>query len=97
MFDPAHLSVKATHLGVVIGGLIFGLGFGGVGAFLFSMSYGWLADKGFFDVLNLGKLTLFHVSDKYPSVFKMGYGGLAIVGVIFITVAIILPIKGLKK
>ena len=97
LFDPAHLSVKATHLGVVIGGLIFGLGFGGVGAFLFSMSYGWLADKGFFDVLNLGKLTLFHVSDKYPSVFKMGYGGLAIVGVIFITVAIILPIKGLKK
>ena len=83
LFDPAHLSVKATHLGVVIGGLIFGLGFGGVGtcpgtcvagamtggfkkaisavlgglvgAFLFSMSYGWLADKGFFDVLNLGK------------------------------------------
>ena len=125
LFDPAHLSVKATHLGVVIGGLIFGLGFGGVGtcpgtcvagamtggfkkaisavlgglvgAFLFSMSYGWLADKGFFDVLNLGKLTLFQVSDKYPSVFKMGYGGLAIVGVIFITVAIILPIKGLKK
>lgn len=125
LFDPAHLSVKATHLGVVIGGLIFGLGFGGVGtcpgtcvagamtggfkkaisavlgglvgAFLFSMSYGWLADKGFFDVLNLGKLTLFHVSDKYPSVFKMGYGGLAIVGVIFIAVAIILPIKGLKK
>ena len=97
LFDPAHLSVKATHLGVVIGGLIFGLGFGGVGAFLFSMSYGWLADKGFFAVLNLGKLTLFHVSDKYPSVFKMGYGGLAIVGVIFITVAIILPIKGLKK
>ena len=97
LFDPAHLSVKATHLGVVIGGLIFGLGFGGGGAFLFSMSYGWLADKGFFDVLNLGKLTLFHVSDKYPSVFKMGYGGLAIVGVIFITVAIILPIKGLKK
>ena len=124
-FDPAHLSVKATHLGVVIGGLIFGLGFGGVGtcpgtcvagamtggfkkaisavlgglvgAFLFSMSYGWLADKGFFDVLNIGKLTLFHVSDKYPSVFKMGYGGLAIVGVIFITVAIILPIKRLKK
>ena len=26
-FDPAHLNVKATHLGVVIGGLIFGLGF----------------------------------------------------------------------
>ena len=97
LFDPAHLSVKATHLGVVIGGLIFGLGFGGVGAFLFSMSYGWLADKGFFDVLNLGKLTLFHVSDKYPSVFKMGYGGLAIVGVIFIAIALILPIKGLKK
>ena len=30
-FDVSHLSVKPLHLGVVIGGLIFGLGFGSVG------------------------------------------------------------------
>ena len=101
LFDPAVGTCPGTCVaGAMTGGFkkaISAVLGGLVGAFLFSMSYGWLADKGFFDVLNLGKLTLFHVSDKYPSVFKMGYGGLAIVGVIFITVAIILPIKGLKK
>lgn len=27
LLDPGHLSVKATHLGVLLGGLIFGVGF----------------------------------------------------------------------
>lgn len=32
MFDISHLSVKGTNLGVVLGGMIFGLGFGLVGS-----------------------------------------------------------------
>ncbi|MEF9958701.1 MAG: YeeE/YedE thiosulfate transporter family protein, partial [Niameybacter sp.] len=31
LFDITHLSIKETHLGVLVGGLIFGLGFGGLG------------------------------------------------------------------
>lgn len=31
IFDISHLSVKTTHLGVVVGGLIFGVGFGWAG------------------------------------------------------------------
>lgn len=42
-----------------------------VGDFLFTISYSWLADQGFFEVFNLGKLTLFHLSDKSPSVLKL--------------------------
>ena len=30
--DRAHLSVKTMHLGVIIGGLLFGVGFGMVGS-----------------------------------------------------------------
>lgn len=125
LFDVTHLSIKTTHLGVVIGGLIFGIGFGSVGtcpgtcvagamtggfkkaisailgglvgAFLFSMSYGWLSDMGLFSVFNLGKLTLFHVSDKYPSVFNIGYGGLAVVGILFVVMGILIPVKPIKK
>lgn len=32
IFDISHLSVKTTHFGVLVGGLIFGLGFGLVGS-----------------------------------------------------------------
>lgn len=32
IFDLSHLSVKATNLGVLIGGLIFGIGFGWIGS-----------------------------------------------------------------
>lgn len=31
IFDATHLSIKTLHLGVIIGGLIFGIGFGAVG------------------------------------------------------------------
>lgn len=68
-----------------------------VGAFLFSISYSWLADQGFFEVFNLGKFTLFHLSDKYPSVFQIGYIGLAVMGVVFMAVAMTLPIKGIER
>lgn len=76
-------------ISAILGGLL--------GAFLFSISYGWFLNQGFFDVLNLGKLTLFHLSDQYPSVFEIGYGGLAVIGVVFMTIATILPIQGIKR
>ncbi|NCB31753.1 MAG: hypothetical protein EOM66_10145, partial [Clostridia bacterium] len=97
--NVAHLSVKATNLGVVIGGLLFGVGFGTVGtcpgtcvaaagsggagkaisailgglfgAWLFSMTYGFWKDLGLFQVMDLGKLTLFQISEKFPSVFSV--------------------------
>lgn len=124
-FDASHLHIKTTHLGVIIGGLIFGLGFGGLGtcpgtcvaattsggrgkavtaviggltgAFTFSMIYGYLADLGLFDTMNLGQLTWFNISDKFPSVFSVGYVGLLIVGICFMVVGAIVPQHFLKN
>lgn len=125
IFDASHLSIKATNLGVIIGGLIFGLGFGSlgtcpgtcvvaatsggkgkaistilgglVGAFAFSMTYGYFAKLGLFDAMNLGKLTWFNISDKFPSVFGVGYVGLLMIGLVFMAIAIILPINLFKE
>lgn len=121
-FDISHLSIKSTHLGVIIGGLIFGIGFGGIGtcpgtcvaagssgggkkaisailggllgAFTFSITYGYFKEIGLFDTMNLGKLTLFNISDQYPSVFSTGFIGLLIVGVLFMGLGAIIPNKG---
>lgn len=76
-------------ISAILGGLL--------GAFLFSMSYSWFVDQGLFEVFNLGKLTLFHLSDQYPSVFEIGYVGLAVMGMIFMAVATILPIQGIRR
>ena len=114
LFDISHLSVKTMNLGVIIGGLIFGIGFGGAGtcpgikkaisaiigglfgAFAFSMLYGSFKNIGLFNALDYGKITLFNISDKYPSVFGGGYVGLLIVGIIFMVGAYFLPKRILK-
>lgn len=103
-FNVSHLSVKATNLGVVLGGLLFGIGFGTVGtcpgtcvaaagsggtkkavsailggllgAWSFSMTYDFWKNIGIFRIMDWGKLTLFQISDKFPSVFSIGYWGL---------------------
>ena len=72
----------------VIGGL--------VGAFAFSMSYGYLKELGLFETLNMGKLTLFNISEKYPSVFNVGFVGLLVIGILFMGTAYILPKRILK-
>lgn len=118
-FNLSHLSIKTTNLGVIIGGIIFGFGFGSIGtcpgtcvaasgvngvkkavsviigglfgAWLFSMSYGFLEKLHLFDIFDLGKLTLFSISDRYPSIFPIGYRGLLIVGVLFMLIGYLLP------
>lgn len=125
LFDITHFSIKTTHLGVVIGGLIFGLGFGWagscpgtciassssggfkkalvvifgglLGAFAFSLSYGFLAELGLFKTMNLGKLTLFKISDKFPSVIPIGMSGLFILGIVMMAFALILPATPFQK
>ncbi|MBC5735984.1 DUF6691 family protein [Lawsonibacter faecis] len=119
LLNIGHLSVKTMNLGVITGGLLFGIGFGTVGtcpgtcvaatssggarkavsavlggllgAWAFSMTYGWWSSVGLFSVMDWGKLTLFHISDKFPSVFSLGYAGLLIVGILFVISALILP------
>ncbi len=119
IMDVSHFDVKTTHLGVVVGGLIFGVGFGWagtcpgtciagvsgktikkalsavlgglVGAFAFSLSYGGLKNLGLFDTMNLGNLSLFKISDKFPSVFQVGFGGLLTMGVVLMVAAYYIP------
>lgn len=119
ILDISNLSIKATNLGVVVGALIFGLGFGSVGtfpgtcvaatgsggfkkaiaavigdligAFAFSMTYGYFKDLGLFSTMDLGKLTLFNIPEKYPAIFNIGFIGLLITGVLFILISLILP------
>lgn len=72
-------------ISAVLGGLL--------GALLFSLSYGTLANLGLFKAMNLGKLTLFKISDKYPSLFQIGYLGLFGLGLLIMFIAVVLPIK----
>lgn len=125
IFDITHFSIKTTHLGVLIGGLIFGVGFGWagscpgtcmagsssggfrkaivvifgglLGALGFSLSYGFLAELGLFKTMNLGKLTLFNISDKFPSVISIGISGLMILGIVLMAIAVILPTTPFHK
>lgn len=80
-------SVKRA-VAAVLGGL--------VGAFAFSMSYGYLKELGLFETLNMSKLTLFNISEKYPSVFNVGFVGLLVIGILFMGTAYILPKRILK-
>lgn len=124
IFDITHFSVKTTHLGVVIGGLIFGVGFGWagscpgtcvagssigglktmvvilgglLGALSFSLSYGFLDNLGLFKSMNLGKLTLFSISDKFPSVIPIGMSGLMILGIVLMGIGVIIPAVPFQK
>lgn len=118
-FPVSHFNIKPMHLGVVIGGLIFGVGFGyggtcpgtavaGIadkaykrsisavlggllGAFVFSICYGIFESTGMFEMLNLGNLSLFNISSKFPSVLSIGFGGLLVLGLAFMGIGWILP------
>lgn len=121
ILDTAHFSIKSMNAGVLIGGAIFGIGFGLIGscpgtsvaslpyankvktlgivagglfgAFLFSLTYGnWVA-SGVFQALNLGKLTIFKISPKFPALFVMGAEGLLLLGLGFIIISYFLPTK----
>lgn len=76
-------------ISAVIGGLF--------GAFIFSLLYGTFRDMGLFEVLDYGKITLFNISKKYPSVFNIGFIGLLITGLLFMGVAYILPKQIIKE
>ena len=124
-FDVAHLSVKEMNAGVILGGLIFGVGFGTLGscpgtsmaalpdgnkvktlaivlgglfgAWTFSLSYGWWKEQGLFSAMNMGKLTLFELSSKFPAVLTWGYGGLLLFGLLLMAIAWLLPQKLLAE
>lgn len=73
----------------VLGGLL--------GAFIFSLSYGYFKGLGLFEALNFGKITLFNISDKYPSVFNIGFIGLLITGILFMIAGYFIPKNILKE
>lgn len=70
----------------VIGGLF--------GAFAFSMTYGSWKKIGLFSSMDFGKITFFKLSDQFPSLFKIGYLGLLIIGIALMGIAYLLPRKG---
>jgi len=75
-------------ISAVIGGLL--------GAFVFSLSYGWFESIGLFNAMNAGKLTLFNISDKFPSIIGLGFSGLLLMGLILTAIAYVLPAKLVK-
>ena len=76
-------------ISIIIGGL--------VGAFVYSLSYGYFKGFGLFETLDMGKLTLFNISDKYPFVFNIGFGGLLVVGIILMALGYVMPKQIIKK
>lgn len=76
-------------IAAILGGLL--------GAFTFSISYGYLKEIGLFEVFNIGKTTLFNISEKYPAVFNIGFIGLLITGLLFMGGAYILPKQIIKE
>ena len=55
--------------------------------------YGSFEATVIFKAFNFGKLTLFNISDKYPSVTEIGYAGLLVMGVLFMAIAWFIPDK----
>lgn len=118
-FPVSHFNIKPMHLGVIIGGIIFGVGFGYggtcpgtavagvadmaykrsistilgglIGAFVFSICYGLFESTGMFEIFNLGNVSLFHISLKFPSVLSIGFGGLLVMAIAFMAIGWILP------
>ena len=76
-------------IAAVIGGL--------TSAFAFSMTYGFWKNTGLYNTMDLGKLTLSIISDKFPSIFEIGYLGLLIVGDFFMAFAYLIPQRGRKS
>lgn len=76
-------------ISTILGGLL--------GAFTFSLSYGYFKGLGLFESLNMGKLTLFNISENYSSVFNLGFAGLLIVGLLFMVAAYMLPKQIIKE
>ncbi|MGL5086180.1 MAG: YeeE/YedE thiosulfate transporter family protein, partial [Clostridium sp.] len=76
-------------ISAIVGGLL--------GAFTFSISYGYLKGLGLFESLDMGKITLFNISDKYPSVFNVGFIGLLVVGILFMVGAYFIPKQIIKE
>ncbi|MDO5738282.1 MAG: YeeE/YedE thiosulfate transporter family protein [Eubacteriales bacterium] len=74
---------RKKGLMAILGGLI--------GALLFNLSYGYFAEGGLFEKLDLGKLTLFKLSEKFPAVLNIGFPGLLLMGLALMGVAFALP------
>ena len=62
-----------------------------LGAYVFSKFYGTFDAMGLYKTLDLGKLTLFKVSEEFPSVMSVGTNGLYISGLLFMAAAYLLP------
>lgn len=118
-FNVDHFNIKSTNLGVIVGGIIFGLGFGWagtcpgtcvaattgkgfkkaivavigglLGAFVFSIQYGWWKNIGLFEIMKLDKVTLFSISDKYNYIFPGSFIGLLVVGAVMMLGSLLIP------
>lgn len=88
--------VAATSSGGFKKAIVAVLG-GLVGAFAFSMTYGFWKRLGLFSTMDFGKITLFKISEKYDSVFSLGFTGLFIIGIAFMVVAYLIPSKGRRN
>ena len=121
IMDIRHMDVKTMNMGVILGGIIFGLGFGVIGtcpgtalasftyenkiktlgilagglfgALMFSLQYGWWKEIGLYKALNMGKVTFFNLSPKYPALLNSGAEGLFVLGLVMMIIAWFTPLK----
>lgn len=76
-------SNKTRAFVAIIGGLF--------GALAYSLAYEFIVSTGIFFILDYGKLTLFSLSEAYPSLFSTGFIGLLFMGIVFVIASIFIP------
>ena len=123
VIPPSHIKIKTAYIGVVIGGMIFGVGYaisgycpgtcivgasvgrkdamffilgGLLGAFVFSVLFGYIDKTFLYDKIAGGKVTLSNTDiEKYPALIK-GVSSVIVSGAIaifFMVSAYMLPLK----
>ena|GEM_PF-6484374 len=86
-----HFSIKPMNFGVILGSAILALGFGMIGAFLFTLAYPVLNSIGLFKNVIGGKTTLLFLSEKYNFLFH-GTSWIGVfIGIVLIAISLAIP------
>lgn len=125
ILDLSHFSVKPFNIAVILGAVIFGIGFsmigrcpgtcpvamangdfskalvsfiGGLfGAFAYTLVYKYFESMHIFEILDFGKISLFKLNNEFTSLSSISHKGLAIMGVAFMIISLLIPTRIRKR